>query len=459
MPTITVDPVASFIDDKPTTISVTGLEAKQRFLLRLESTDAHGVAWTSSDTFRADDQGAVDVMLEHSRRRYDPMHLFNQLEPTEDPPAGGDLVYSWSPDPSSWSDPAQLQFTLTVRDVADTRGDAVPLATATVSRGAGALGELVHVEPGAAYPFGLYGLFFEPPGDATRDTALLVFGGSDGNIGPSIQVAGGLLAARGYPTLALGYFARPPSPPPWPTFPVRLSQIPLEYFRGALDWLSDRTSPAKIFVSGTSRGSEAALLLAANYENILGNPPGGAYANLGVMANVPSSNVVCGITAPVAGESESTGYSAWTVAGADVPFDDPAKKHNPAAEIPVEQITGPIFLDCGWEDNLWNSCESVRAIRGRLKSRGSQNPHVEHREYRRGGHGLGVLVAYLPRAFSATSPGPKSSPVRRGARVVGDFAGWVGSLAYGLMGKYPSENRIIDGDLWPKLLAFLGEHS
>lgn len=444
VPAITVDPVSSLIDHKPTTLTVSGLQAGQKVRLRLESKDAHDVTWVCSDPFQADGEGTVDVLSTVDRPHYDPMHLFNGLRPDKEPADGRDLVYSWSPNPHSWSDPTPRDFTLTVRDVADKNGDGKAWASVTLQRQAGPAAEDVTVAPGGSvrhardpreehhYSYGVYGRFFRPPPTDTLAAAVLIFGGSEGNIGAPGQVAAGLLAARGYPALALGYFAT--ADPPWQTFPTQLVRIPLEYFKGALDWLVNETSPSKLFVSGTSRGSEAALLLAANHGHILGDPPSGPYAGLGVIANVPSSLVMCAIDAG----GPDPKRSGWTLNGKDIPFSVPAKA-NPAAAIPVEQISGPIFLDGGDFDAEWGPQHAIDSML-QLKQRASGNPNLEPHEFRRGGHGLGVLVAYLPRWFSTS-------------------ASIIKSLADSLRGRYPDDNRIADGVLWPKLLDFLHKHS
>lgn len=39
---------------------------------------------------------------------------------------------------------------------------------------------------------------------------------------------------------------------------------------------------------------------------------------------------------------------------------------DPAAEIPVEQIHGPVLLDCGTDDQTWTSRAYAQAIQNRL---------------------------------------------------------------------------------------------
>ena len=87
---------------------------------------------------------------------------------------------------------------------------------------------------------------------------MLVFSGSAGGL--TATMAAALLAAHGYPSLALAYFKAP-------GLPQTLSSIPLEYFTSALEEL--RAQPGvdrnHVLVAGESRGGEAALLVGAHF--------------------------------------------------------------------------------------------------------------------------------------------------------------------------------------------------
>jgi fermentation-respiration switch protein FrsA (DUF1100 family) len=119
---------------------------------------------------------------------------------------------------------------------------------------------------------------------------VLVFSGSAGGL--TTTRAAALLAAHGYPSLALAYFKAP-------GLPQTLSSIPLEYFTSALEEL--RAQPGvdrnHVLVAGESRGGEAALLLGAHFPRLVN----------GVIAGVPSSVVNPGWP--------DTSNPAWTVRG------------------------------------------------------------------------------------------------------------------------------------------------
>src|SRR5262249_5463930 len=135
---------------------------------------------------------------------------------------------------------------------AETDGHVV--ATTSIRRAALAPGTRVT----RVHESGLVGMLYEPPDDA-RHPALIVLGGSGGGLPPPAGVPGGLVS-RGYVVLALAYFGVP-------GLPRTLSNIPLEYFGTAIQWLSAQPTvdPMRLGVVGASRGAELALLLAVTY--------------------------------------------------------------------------------------------------------------------------------------------------------------------------------------------------
>jgi pimeloyl-ACP methyl ester carboxylesterase len=174
-------------------------------------------------------------------------------------------------------------------------------------------------------------------------------------------MAAALLAAHGYPSLALAYFKVP-------GLPQTLQGIPLEYFTRALGVLRDQpgVDPDHVLVAGVSRGGEAALLLGAHFPRLVD----------GVVAGVPSSVVNPGWP--------DTGRPAWTLGGRALPE---------RTAIPVERIRGPILLTCGERDAVWPSCAYVDGITVRLQAQGFAHP-VTVLRYRDAGHLIGGLTAY-----------------------------------------------------------------
>lgn len=264
---------------------------------------------------------------------------------------------------------------------------------------------------------GLFGRYFSPPAQVAPHAAMLVFGGSEGGLSSNVLLQASLLAAHGYPTLALAYFDEPGLPP-------ALENVPLDYFVKALTWLGQQpgVDPRRLAVMGASRGSEAALLLGSHFPQLVH----------AVAAYSPSSVVNPGIS------PTGAGGTAWTLAGKPVPgvasyeYGDPSPRSDPQAVIPVEDVRGPIFLVSGADDELWPSPRYAAAIIARLDAAHDPLPH-QSLVYPGAGHGVAVAIPY--------GPAPQA----------------VVSSQYGelyLGGSAPANARA-DADSWPKLLHFL----
>lgn len=254
------------------------------------------------------------------------------------------------------------------------------MATTTVRRTVANAGVSTHDERPAVV--GFYGEYFSPADTRVPKPAVLSFGGSEGGLAGQIgYIQGELLASRGYPTLRVAYFGEP-------GLPRTLTNIPLEYFANALTWLRAQlgVDPSRIIVNGLSRGSEAALLLGVNFPSLVH----------AVIALVPSNVALCGLDFTALPCSRP----AWTLRGAPVPytrvFNDPHPPDLDAAVIPVEQIRGPILLDCGGRDAVWNSCAFGKAIIHRLDDASDRYSHRLY-EYPETGHGIGdPFLTFLP---------------------------------------------------------------
>lgn len=267
---------------------------------------------------------------------------------------------------------------------------------------------------------------FHLPATGGRAPAILLLGGSEGGLGKGPGRQAALLAARGYAVLHVSYFGSEGQP-------VALKAIPLETFTRALDWLNTQPEVAadRIGVVGTSKGAEAALLLASRRRDL-------RIAVLGV----PSSVVWPGI--------DGVGIvteSSWTEAGKPVPptpygwtgewkgihalyadaLADPAKAAIGA--IPAERAAAAIVMVCGEADGLWPSCPMSRAIKSRLKA-ARYKPAV-------------TLLAYPDAGHAAF--GPPIDPAAPGAATIGALGGTVAG------------NISARTDGWPRVLAALDD--
>jgi dienelactone hydrolase len=215
---------------------------------------------------------------------------------------------------------------------------------------------------------GVHGTLFEPQHEEPQGAAIVI-GGSDGSEPSCVAEA---LAAEGVAALSVAYFARP-------GLPAQLRDIPLEYFRDAIQHLiATLPSGRPGFVAvGVSRGSEAALLSAVHFRDLVD----------GVVAAVPGNVVLC---------SWPPGGPAWLLAGHPLPY---VNRFGPGCErpdaiIPVELVRGPVLLVAAGVDRVWPSAAMARAISERLRAFGHSFDD-QLLEYPDAGHSLGRLVPTL----------------------------------------------------------------
>jgi dienelactone hydrolase len=365
-PSIAVAPAVALMD-QPVRVSMAGLGADRPATVTATAKDAVGVTWSSSADFRTGGDGTLSLDRAPESGSYsgaNPMGLFQFMTPDD-------------PRPLGFGSP--LSGTYAVKLEVKVDGRTVAMATAS-RRSPQAVG--VTTRKLTMPADGVYGVLYRPKDTTTRKPALLVFGGSEGGLSYPVQVKAALLAAHGYPTLALAYFDAP-------GLPKDLAAIPLEYFRKALTVL--RAQPGvdtgHLLVTGASWGGEGSLLVAATYPGLVN----------GVIAEVPNSYVD---VAPVTKKR-----SSWTVNGRELPFAPASQFGAPAAEvdpktyIPVERIRGPILLACGELDLEWSSCRNVDDITDRLKGRQG----VRVLRYRDAGHYIGVYPPYSSTTDAALS--------------------------------------------------------
>jgi len=359
-----------------------------------------GAQWSSNATFTADDGGRIELSrmapVKGSYQEVDPMGLFWSAERKSTSGSGA---------ADEGGDDSLNLWTLT----AETGGEAV--ATATVRRRAVAAG--VRVMP--VRERGLVGAFYEPP-DGGRHPAFIVLSGSGGGVPAPANHAGGL-ASRGYAVLALAYFGAG-------GLPRTLSNIPLEYFGGALRWLAAQPSvdPARIGVLGGSRGGELALLLGTVYPAI----------RL-VVAYMPSNAVWRGCCDP-------TTQVAWTVGGRPLAAMPPPAFRDPVAaaqaEIQVERIHGAVLLISGRDDGVWPSSEMAEKIVARLRRNGFAYAYSSL-TYDHAGHG--ITRPYTSTMELNSRRHPLSGRIMQ-------------------MGGTPAGTAKAREDSWSQMLAFVNRH-
>jgi dienelactone hydrolase len=422
-----VVPRDKVLQDEAFEITVTGLNAWDRVTLEL-STEIGGAPFASQADYHADAEGRVDLSIQASvsgsYQGVDPMGLFWSMIAA---PGSEDQPFESTEEP--WELPSPQVYELR----ALRKG--TEIASTTLTR--------VIVQEGVQgrrlAQGRLRGALFLPEGPGPHP-AMIVVSGSGGGYSESTAAA---LASRGYAALGLAYFNAP-------DLPDQLAEIPLEYFEDAIEWLGGvpEVDPERIGVIGGSRGGELALLI------------GSVSPRIRVVVSKVPSHVVWGACC-----DESVAMkSAWTREGEPVPFLDASRTSMMApsywkavqgdylayfwlsladseaearATIPVENISGPILLISGGDDQLWPSTYMADRLMGRLDARGFPHPYV-HLRYDDAGHALGI-TPYWPteRLVSVIHPVVKEEMA---------LGGTAESLAHAAL------------DSWKRTLEFLDLH-
>jgi pimeloyl-ACP methyl ester carboxylesterase len=330
--------------DQPRTIVVSDLDVGQPIEVRARSPRPGGL-WVASATFKANARGIVDLSQQAPRsgsyRKISAMGLFWSQHQVSSGSAPGDRVVT----------------TLTVTSAGH------QLASAHVTQLRSTPGVSEHDE--RLSTVGFVGHYFAPPG-LGRHPAIIVWGGSEGGLAFTIDDWAVLLASHGIPTLGIAYFDAP-------GLPCRLQQIPLQYFARAISWLRSQpqVDPNRVWILSSSRGTEAELLVAADYPKLVH----------GIVAEAPSAFA----NGALRGTCAATHFDApaWTF------NDKPIADNTP---LPANRIDGPALLISGADDTVWPSDLHADQIMAALPHNG--NPHI-HLNYPDAGH-LVLGIPYTP---------------------------------------------------------------
>jgi dienelactone hydrolase len=352
--TISIQP-AEAIYGTPFSMTISGLKPKEEATLGARSIDGSGIIWVSTATFKADRNGIID--------------LANQapLSGDYDEPDVMGLLWSMKPSNSRNKERAFRKYAhgLTVQyHLINTKGKT---ATATLKRYYQKPDEgIVRVQLDAN---GCKGFLYHPEKEGPFP-GIILLSGSGGGMNTTLATA---FASNGFATLALAYFR-------YPGLPGYLEEIPLEYFKGAIEWMKDHKAvqKTKFGLVGHSKGGECALLLASLYDEFHA-----------VVAYVPSAYVWKCISPNV--------KSCWSYGGKGLPFISTIETQEEVqqfysgklmsirkwfadglaaagpdliekATIPVEKIKAPIFLASDTNDRTWPSSEFCETIVQRLEA-------------------------------------------------------------------------------------------
>lgn len=383
-PALEVSPIQALID-QPLSLRVVGLNAGESIIMR-----ARMCQWCSEAVFAADTSGIVDLGKQRP------------LSGTYDVADPMGLIWSMSLEPGSSEANYSEELLLSV----ELRGSVQLFETGRRHYSDPRVVRILIREDGIA------GVLWNPGGTGPHP-AVIVLGGSLGGVRWSEAVAA-MLASHGYAAFAVAYFAYDGLPP-------ALANIPLEYFKTAIDWLRDRENvhADRLTAVGMSRGGELALQLGATFPDITS-----------VIAVAPS-----GLRHGALG----VGGAAWRYRGAALPFVRVSQLHDAAAvdaaSIPVEQIGGPILFISGREDRIWPATTLAEFAVARLEQHFHPYP-FKHLSYADAGHAF--FTPYLPIDLGRTSHPVTGRIYPTGGTTRG--------------------TAFVQADAWKQMLAFLEDH-
>jgi dienelactone hydrolase len=369
---VRIEPAEGLLD-VPLRLEVGGAEGGAPVRLILSATGEDGVRWIGSREVRPDGTGSVSI---------DGGPLLASLRPTGPRAAARDVGLV--------PDGKELEVRLEA-----TQGDR-SLGTARATRRM--VGPDVAARELTVARDGLAGRLWTGPNGDRRPVAVLSLGGSEGGFGSNHVER--LLASHGYPVLQLAYFGEA-------GIPGELREIPLEYFRRALERLRADAAAERIVILGYSRGGELALILGSRFPELVD----------GVTAYAPSSVVNSSLDCGPAWTQRGRPLAAATCA--EFGSTGPA---NASAIIPVERIDGPLLTVAGIADAVWPAASYAAAIADRLEEH--HQPAAIQVVMPDAGHGVVAAIPYLPNEL-----GPADMPASRRADALARTAGWQRLLA------------------------------
>ncbi len=251
---------------------------------------------------------------------------------------------------------------------------------------------------------GVWGDLYLPPGRGPFP-GIVAFGGSEGG-----SAGGGQLARtfvdEGYLVLAISYFDSQN-----PQLPASLESIPVKYFQAALEVLKEHPDlrAGRIGLIGSSRGGEAALLVASHSPDVkavVALVPSGLSWPAWSVWTTPSWRIGdAGVPFVPWGNTQAVTYvndAGQSVISEVNQFRDSLRlaplAEVTAAEIEVENIDGPVMLLAAQDDHVWPSCDLAAFAWHRLRDAGhdTRYPEDEYVCFDNAGHSLSPANVGLP---------------------------------------------------------------
>lgn len=390
---ITIDKQEAFVDEKiHITVSDLPASSQLKASLTMELPWCRGEEFSSYAVFQVDESGTVDfdqaIPVEGSYQTADGMGLIYSL--TQSKTIGKNIAQGISIDK-----PILMNLRL------ESSSEQKEISLIRTFKGKDVTVKQIQAE--------FTGLLFYPQKPAEK--TILMLGGSDGQL-EALSLMAAPLASRGFNVLTVPYFGAQ-------GLPERLEEVPLEYFETIFCWLekNEITKAKEIYIHGTSKGGELALLLASRYPQIKK-----------VAAVEPHIYCFQALDGLMSGRN----VSSWSYQGQSIPFiqvendiffEDQKKsvqegvsfgfastyrqsieraENREMARIKIENSKADFLLICGEMDNIWNSYDACTEILEVLKK--NKYPHsVQVLSYKNMGHPIPVPYV-IPVSYTLEMP-------------------------------------------------------
>lgn len=352
---ITVTPQQSLIDEK-IDISVKGLLPGQPVTIEASLVGDSNEQFESFGQFTADEAGKVCLAKHHCHAGtytgVDVMGLLWSMQLAPGQRKGQRLTKK---DPTK---PYYIHLQVFDGHIEDFRDPTIqPITSATFEKWYMASGvRRIPVREGR-----VRGTLFVPSGKGPFPGIIDLFGTAGG----LIEFKASLLASHGFAALALAYFA-------YDDLPKVLTEIELEYFFEACDWMigHPEVMPHGLGLMGVSKGSELVLTIAAYREDIravVGISP--AHAIVAIPLKYQGKPLDFIKFEPdhvkLSGNGTLIFKETYPPDATDVPGCN--------AAIQVENIRGDILLICGADDQNLKTERMAEKITSRLRKFGKEN--------------------------------------------------------------------------------------
>ncbi|XP_044132269.1 acyl-coenzyme A amino acid N-acyltransferase 1-like [Bufo gargarizans] len=350
-----VTPEVSLVDE-PLKIQAWGLLPQQTITIRVWLKDEKGEIFHSRAFYQTDMEGKVDLEKSPATggdfHGVCPMGLFWALKPA--------IPFRRLIKRDVMGSPFSVHVDLYSSLVLNPQPGDSPAATKVIERW--------YVSPGVQRILiregRIRGALFLPTGEGPFPGVIDMFGG----VGGLIEFRSGLLASRGFASLALAYFA-------YDDLPSFLGVVDLKYFEEAAQflWSHPKVSGDGVGVVAICKGAEMALAMASYLPQVAAtvciNGTNAVNGNTLIYGDLLLNGIPYIIERVLI-----TDFGSLNLSNS---MDDPRKPEHQDSILPLEKARGPILFLVGDKDQNYNSLFFAQEAKARAEKYGKKDVYVQ----------------------------------------------------------------------------------